>query len=162
MCVYSLTKKQYYRAMKELSLKKLGVASTAALLAIVVGIVIQLINRSAATDNAISAILIIVGGIVLAICAVTFIIVNLRVKKSWKDLSDGEKITYYVTLKNHALTLEIEGYEPLKLGADDIKNVTSLKECYIISSKVFSFPVLKCEETEEITAMLKANNVRIK
>lgn len=162
MCVYSLIKKQYYRAMKELSLKKLGAVTVFALLVIIVGIVILFVGKSVTADLAAAEALIITGAIVFVICAVIFIVMNIRVKKSWSDLSDGDKITYKIEITPRALILEIDGYEPLKIGYGDIKNVTELKEFYVVASKIFSFPVLKCEETKDLIAILKSNKVRMK
>lgn len=162
MCVYSLTKKQYYRAMKELSVKKLGVIAAIAAFLIIVGIVILFIGKSVTADLAAAEALMITGAIVFIICAVTFIIMNIRVKKSWLDLSDGEKITYRVAVKPRAVALEIDGYEALKISCGDIKNVTELKECYVVTSDIFSFPVLKGKETEDIITMFRSNKVKMK
>lgn len=151
--------------MKQLSQKRLGAAAVVALIIIAVGLVLfltGLAGGNSSSDKSAAIAVMALGGVILLTCAAMFIAMNARVKSSWKYLSDGEKITYRVELKPSALNVEIDGFEAITISLNEIKTVTALKDCYIIVSKKFGFPLIKGEETEDVITMFVANNVKIK
>jgi len=166
MCVYSLKKKQYCGAMKELSQKRLGAAAVVALIIIAIGLVLLLMGNTKdgiSSDKTAAIAVMILGAAVLLSCVALFIAMNVRVRKSWKYLSDGEEqIIYRIELKPGALCVEVDGFETVTINSSEIKSVTTLKNYYIIISKKLGFPLVKGEETEEVIAMLNANGVKIK